>query len=199
MNLYFYGASGHAKVCIEIAEALQIPIKGCIDQDPQKTALLDYTVSTEIPSDITAIFLSIGNNKIRQQKASDFSYLQFPTLIHPQAIISPRTQIGEGTVIMAGVSMNSETKIGNHCIINTNASIDHDCVINDFVHISPNVALAGGVQVGEGTHIGIGACVIQNIVIGKNCTIGAGSVIIQNIPDGCTVVGNPGRIIKRSY
>jgi acetyltransferase EpsM len=86
--------------------------------------------------------------------------------------------------------------IGKHCIINTNSSVDHDCIIEDFVHLSPNVALAGAVLVGEGTHIGIGACIIQGIKIGKWCTIGAGSVIIRDIPDGSTVVGNPGRIIK---
>lgn len=57
-------------------------------------------------------------------------------------------------------------------------------------------ALAGNVIVGEGTHLGIGACVIQGIRIGKWCTIGAGTVIIKDIPDGATVVGNPGKIIK---
>jgi acetyltransferase EpsM len=57
-------------------------------------------------------------------------------------------------------------------------------------------ALAGNVYVGEGTHIGLRASVIQGIRIGKWCTIGAGAVIINDIPDGATVVGNPGRIIK---
>lgn len=32
--------------------------------------------------------------------------------------------------------------------------------------------------------------------IGEWCTIGAGAVIIHDVPDGATVVGNPGRIIK---
>jgi acetyltransferase EpsM len=44
--------------------------------------------------------------------------------------------------------------------------------------------------------VGIGVNVIQGITIGKWCTIGAGAVIISDVPDGCTVVGNPGRIIK---
>jgi acetyltransferase-like isoleucine patch superfamily enzyme len=83
---------------------------------------------------------------------------------------------------MSGVSINSAVSIGKHCIINTNSSIDHDCVIEDFVHISPNAALGGSV--------------IQGIRIGKWCTIGAGAAIIRDIPDGATVVGNPGKIIK---
>jgi acetyltransferase-like isoleucine patch superfamily enzyme len=32
--------------------------------------------------------------------------------------------------------------------------------------------------------------------IGENSLIGAGTVIIKDVPDGATVVGNPGRIIK---
>jgi len=52
-------------------------------------------------------------------------------------------------------------------------------------------------HMGNGSHIGIGASVIQGITIGKWCTIGAGAVIIKDIPDGATVVGNPGRIIKQ--
>lgn len=63
-------------------------------------------------------------------------------------------------------------------------------------NISPNAALAGNVTIGEGTHVGMGASIIQGIKIGKWCTIGAGAVIIQDIPDGATVVGNPGKIIK---
>ncbi|WP_449398442.1 hypothetical protein [Chryseobacterium wanjuense] len=97
---------------------------------------------------------------------------------------------------MPGVTINAIVKVGRHCIVNTNASIDHDCILEDFVHISPNVALGGNVYVGEGTHVGIGVNVIQGITIGKWCTIGAGAVIISDVPDGCTVVGNPGRIIK---
>lgn len=33
-------------------------------------------------------------------------------------------------------------------------------------------------------------------VVGEDALIGAGAVIIKDIPDGATVVGNPGRIIK---
>jgi len=198
--IYLYGASGHAKVVIEIAEQNGHTIGGLIDANPAITALLGYTVSAQLPKDDYAsnVFLiSIGNNRIRKQIAQEMASVHFEMLAHRQAAISQRATIDEGTVIMAGVSVNSEVSIGRHCIINTNASIDHDCSIADFVHISPNAALAGNVTIGEGTHIGIGACVIQGIKIGKWCTIGAGAVIIRDVPDGATVVGNPGRIIKQ--
>ncbi|MFV0224097.1 acetyltransferase [Empedobacter falsenii] len=194
--MYLFGASGHGKVIVEIAEELNETIDGFLDADVTKTNVFTYSVLHEVPQDTIEVIFSLGNNLIRKKLCEQFSNFQYKTLIHPKAIISKRAAIGEGTVVMAGVTINSEVQIGKHCIINTNASIDHDCIIEDFVHISPNAALAGNVEVGEGTHIGIGASIIQGIKIGKWCTIGAGAVIIKDIPDGATVVGNPGKIIK---
>ena len=195
MSLYLYGASGHGKVVLEIAEALKIPVEAFIDGDQTKLNLLSYPIVHHVPENVE-ITLSLGNNVTRKNIANPLSDYVFKTLIHPNAQISKRAELGAGSVVMAGVSINSCSKIGEHCIINTNAAVDHDCILEDFVHISPNAALAGSITVGEGTHIGIGASVIQGIKIGKWATIGAGAVIIRDVPDFATVVGNPGKIIK---
>ena len=47
------------------------------------------------------------------------------------------------------------------------------------------------------TTVGTGTNIIQGLHIGKNSIVGAGSVVIRDIQDNCTVVGNPGRIIKK--
>lgn len=199
-RILMYGASGHAKVICEILEAQgRIPY-GLIDDNPQVTSLLDYTVYNTLqqaavePDD--QFIISIGSNHIRKIVAQKLSEVRFTNAIHPSAVISLRSSIGEGTVVMANVSVNVHSAIGKHVILNTNCSIDHDCVVGDYVHISPNVALAGDVQVGEGTQLGIGACVKQGIRIGKWVMIGAGAVIIRDVPDYAVVVGNPGRVIK---
>lgn len=194
--MYIIGASGHGKVIAEIAESAAILIDGFLDSDPEKVEILGYPVFKSLPEN-SEIIIAVGNNHIRKQIADSCVNSTFNTLFHHSATISTRATLGEGTVVMAGATVNVHASIGMHCIINTNASVDHDCFIGDFVHLSPNVALAGNVYIGEGTHIGIGACVIQGIKIGKWCTIGAGAVIIKDIPDGCTVVGNPGRIINK--
>lgn len=195
MGIYLLGASGHGKVILEIAEALGRPVTGFIDANPALTSVYGYEVLRGVPEE-GEVFLAIGNNSTRKKLTEAYPDRNFPVLIHPRAFISTRSSLKEGTAVMAGVSINSGVQVGRHGIINTNASIDHDCTLEDFVHISPNAALAGDVQVGEGTHIGIGACVIQGITIGKWCTIGAGTVVIRDVPDGATVVGNPGRIIR---
>lgn len=197
--VYLFGASGHAKVIIETLELEQKIIGGLIDVNPAITSLSAYPVYQKLPNDFDVkkdgLIVSIGGNAIRKRIVSQLSAI-FITSIHPSANLSKWTVIGEGTVIMAGVSINADCKVGKHVILNTNCSVDHDCVIGDFVHVSPNVALAGDVSVGEGTHIGIGACVIQGIKIGKWATIGAGATLIKDVPDFAVVVGNPGKIIK---
>ena len=201
-SLYLIGASGHAKVIIDILDSKQLDVKALIDVNPAITSFLNYPVFRSL-QDAGALshdqlIISIGNNNIRKKLASEINDDAFINAIHTSAVVSRRSTIDKGTVVMSNVSINSGSVIGKHCILNTNCSVDHDCVLSDFVHISPNASLAGNVKVGEGTHIGIGACVIQNINIGQWVTIGAGAVIINDIPDYAVVVGNPGKILRIS-
>lgn len=197
-KISLYGASGHGKVIADLLKNAHCEVVAFFDDNPKDKTLLSIPVyHSSKMKDVKAeeIILSVGNNSVRK-KLSKLVEKPFAIGIHPQAILSAHYQIGEGSVLMAGVILNSDVTIGKHCILNTGCIIEHDCHIADFVHVSPGVSLAGNVSIGEGTHVGIGASVIQGIKIGKWVTIGAGSVIIKDIPDYAVVVGNPGKIIK---
>ncbi len=193
------GASGHAKVIIDILEKQDIKVDFLVDANPAIKELQSYKVILESDFNIDAIneevIVTIGSNHIRKKVAERLK-AEYGWAIHPSAILGDDVSIGQGAVIMAGAIINSSSSIGNHAIINTSCSIDHDCTLEDYVHVSPNATLCGTILVGEGTHIGAGATIIPNISIGKWVTIGAGAVIIENVPDHAVVVGNPGRIIK---
>lgn len=196
--MILYGASGHAKVIIDICNQNNEVISSILDDDKDIISLMDYPVIQfeKMNSNHDDLIISVGDNLTRKLIAKKLQ-LPFGIAIHPKTIIDKSVTIDVGTVMMAGSVINSSTKIGKHCIVNTSSSIDHDCIIEDFVHISPNVTLCGGVEIGEGSHIGAGAVIVPNIKIGKWCTIGAGSVVIENIPEGVTVVGNPAKIINK--
>ncbi|MDB5013303.1 MAG: acetyltransferase [Daejeonella sp.] len=193
--MYLYGASGHAKVILDILKDQNIPIDGLFDDNPliQELQGIEVINNKETPLDAPLI-ISIGDNELRAKLSRELN-VKFGTAIHSSAIISESSVIGHGTVVMQGCIIQAESVIGNHVIINTGASIDHENVVDDFVHISPHVTLCGNVKVGEGTHIGASAVVIPNLTIGKWCTIGAGAVVIRNVPDYSTVVGNPAKAI----
>jgi len=200
-NITLYGASGHGKVIVDVLKSASSEINIIIDDNPKTQTILGIPVipTTEVDlASLQNVIISIGNNKVRKRLSSELK-ANFASAIHPTAIISKFSKIGQGTVVMAGAKINPDCAIGEHCIINTGAVIEHDAKIGDFAHISPAAALAGNVTVGEGTHVGIGAIVIQGVTIGKWATIGAGTIIIKDIPDYAVVVGNPGKIIKYNH
>lgn len=199
-KIYIFGASGHGKVVSEIITNNHCKIEAMVDDEPKLNYFNEIPIinSTSLPvaTDNISLIIAIGNNSTRKKISSRFNEFNFFTTAHKTAFISPSASVGVGTVIMLYAIINSDATIGNHVIINTGALIEHDCTIEDFVHISPKVTLSGSVKIGVGTHVGSGAIVIPGIKIGRWCTIGAGTVVINDIPDGATVIGNPGKIIK---
>ena len=195
--MYLYGASGHAKVIIDIIKANQLELNALFDDNEQLTNLSGYPIwSPSLINEKIDLLISIGNNEIRRKIAETLP-VNFVTLAHPSAIISPTATLDSGSVVMQGAILQSDVKVGKHVIVNTAASIDHECVLADYVHVSPNSTLCGNVSVGEGTWIGAGSVILPGVTIGKWCTIGAGSVVAKDIPDFCLAVGNRCKIIKR--
>jgi len=198
-GLLIIGASGHGKVVADIALKMnKWKYIAFLDQDksiesPMGIDVIDGSENAFKYIEGYDIFVAIGNNATREKVLEELisSGTSIPVLIHPSAILGQQTEIGIGTVIMAGVVINCCTKIGKGCIINTGATIDHDNMIDDYVHISPGAHLAGTVTVGKSTWIGIGSAVINNISITGNCIIGAGAVVIKDITEPGTYVGVP--------
>ena len=198
-KLAIIGASGHGKVCADIALKMnQWQDVVFLDDDENMKPSIGLEVIGNTFKAITIknefdIFVGIGNNairkKIQQQLESDGASIV--TLLHPTSIIGAQVEIESGTVVMAGVVINACTKIGAGCIINTAASIDHDCNVQDFVHISPGVRLAGNVTVGEETWLGIGSIVSNNITITSNVQVGAGGVVVKDLIKSGTYIGVP--------
>ena len=149
--------------------------------------------------DLEAVVLGIGDNKIRASfyNLAKFLELYLPSIIHPSAIISKNTKLGEGVVIMPGVIINTGTTIGNNVCLNTGVQLDHDNYIEDHVHIYPRAVLTGCVKVGKYSYIGANASIRDHVNVGSYTFIGLGSVVTKNIPDNVIVYGNPAKIINR--
>ena len=64
--MILYGASGHAKVIIDILEALGTPSDFLVDDNPSISSLLGYEVRRDFGTYESAI-VSIGNSHIRRQ------------------------------------------------------------------------------------------------------------------------------------
>ena len=195
-RLIIVGASGHGKVIADIAVCNGYSDIVFLDDNETVSECAGFPVvgkTAEILRLDGDKIVAIGNPFVRERIQKKIHPV---TLVHPNATISRRVTLGAGTVVMAGVIINSDAVIGNGCIINTGASVDHDCRAADYVHISVGAHVAGTCRIGEHTWIGAGATVSNNISICNDCMIGAGSVVVRNIAESGTYVGCPAKRIK---
>lgn len=108
---------------------------------------------------------------------------------------------------LTGIEIHPGAKIGRRFFIDHGMGV----VIGETTEIGDDVLLYQGVTLGGtgkekgkrhptiGNHvvIGSGAKVLGNITIGDHVKIGAGSVVVKSVPDHSTVVGVPGRVVRR--
>ncbi|MBE5936132.1 MAG: serine O-acetyltransferase [Lachnospiraceae bacterium] len=87
----------------------------------------------------------------------------------------------------------------------------HGVVIGETAIIGDNVTLYQGVTLGgtgkehgkrhptleDNVMVSAGAKVLGSFTVGANSKIGAGSVVLAEVPPNSTVVGVPGRVVKR--
>lgn len=198
-RLLIVGASGHGKVVADIAKFCGYTEIVFLDNNPELKECAGYpvlgpdTMTNELEGDV---FVAVGNSGVRRKLMNRDVGRIFPVLIHPSAVLAKGTEIGIGTVIMAGAVINPGVKIGKGVIINTCSSVDHDCEVGDYSHISVGAHLGGTVNVRQATWIGAGATVSNNVNICSNVIIGAGAVVINDIEEEGTYIGVPAKIMS---
>ncbi len=196
------GAGGHAKVVAEAAQLSGWQIVGVLD-DALGKSIYDFPylglVSDAKTTQNTYFVIAMGANYAREKiKTQLGNRVNWATIVHPRAIVSPKVKIGAGTVIFAGAIVQPDTVIGEHVILNTGSRVDHDNTIADFAHVAPNAVLTGGVELEEGVFVGAGAIVTPGVKLKKWCTLGAGAVAIRGeYLENQIYVGNPARKLLR--
>jgi serine O-acetyltransferase len=109
--------------------------------------------------------------------------------------------------VLTGADIHPGATIGKGFFIDhaTGVVIGETSIIGENVNIFQGVSLAGvsaekgkrHPTIGNNVTIGAHAVVLGNIHIGDNTRIGAGSVVNKDVPPDSTVVGIPGKVVKR--
>lgn len=107
-----------------------------------------------------------------------------------------------------GIEIHPGAKIGKGLFIDHG----HGVIIGETAVVGDNVTLYQGVTLGgtgkehgkrhptlgNNVMVSAGAKVLGSFTIGENSKIGAGSVVLEEVPPNSTVVGVPGRVVKRN-
>jgi sugar O-acyltransferase (sialic acid O-acetyltransferase NeuD family) len=138
--------------------------------------------------------IAIGSPKIRRELATMLDgRVQFPTLVHPAAIVGPHCALGAGTIICPGTIVTTNVRFGRHVIINLGCSIGHDVTMGDHVTLSPHVSVSGGASLGDEVFVGSNASFVPRVKVGARSVVGAGSLVLRPVPEGVTVFGLPAK------
>lgn len=115
--------------------------------------------------------------------------------------------VSQRAVRKTGIEIHPGAQIGKGFFIDhgNGVIIGETTIIGDNVTLYQGVTLGGTGKeqgkrhptLGNNIMVGAGAKVLGSCIIGDNCKIGAGSVVLSDVPPGSTVVGVPGRVVKR--
>ena len=103
--------------------------------------------------------------------------------IHPGAIIGRRFFIDHGM----GVVIGETSEIGDDCMIYHGVTLGGTSWDKEKRH--PTLK--------DGVIIGAGAKILGPVTLGKNVRVGSNSVVVRSIDDNETVVGIPGRVVRK--
>ncbi|NOY71788.1 MAG: serine O-acetyltransferase [Gammaproteobacteria bacterium] len=103
--------------------------------------------------------------------------------IHPGAVIGCRFFIDHGM----GVVIGETAEIGNDCTLYHGVTLGGTSWDKGKRHPT----------LGHNVIVGAGAKVLGPLSVGEGARIGSNSVVMKNVPAGTTVVGIPGRVVRK--
>lgn len=116
--------------------------------------------------------------------------------------------VSQRGVRKTGIEIHPGAQIGKGFFIDhgNGVIIGETTIVGDNVTLYQGVTLGGTGKeqgkrhptIGDNVMISAGAKVLGSFKIGNNSKIGAGSVVLDEVPPNSTVVGVPGRVVKRN-
>jgi sugar O-acyltransferase (sialic acid O-acetyltransferase NeuD family) len=152
---------------------------------------------SEFTADDYKVIVAIADPHKRKKMVESLpSTTQYTSIIHPRAVISKWVEIGEGSIITAGVILTCNIKIGQHAHINLNSTIGHDCTIGNYFTCAPATNISGNCHLGNCVYFGTKSSIKEGVSVCDNVTVGMGGVVTKNIDKKGVYIGSPVTFMK---
>lgn len=168
----------------------------------------------QIRSDIQAVFENDPAARSRFEVIFTYSGLhaiwahRIAHWLYRRSWFTPARIISQFSRFMTGIEIHPGATIGQRLFIDHGMGvvIGETCEIGDDVVIYQGVTLGGTGKekgkrhptIGNNVVIGSGAKVLGSFRVGDYSSIGSNAVVLREVPTNSTVVGNPGRVVKRN-
>ena len=118
---------------------------------------------------------------------------RYATVRHPSVELPDGCTVGEGSILLANVTLTADVRVGCHVVAMPAVTLTHDDVVHDFATLCAGVSLGGEVTVGEAAYLGMNSSVRERTTVGRGAMLGMGAVLLRTCPDHETWVGVPAR------
>ena len=172
---------------VSISLLFKKEIKATFERDPAATSFLEVLLTY---SGLHAIICYRINHRLLKMGIPFFPrFFSQIVKLFTGIEIHPGATIGEGLFIDHGMGV----------------VIGETTIIGESVTLFQGVTLGGTGKergkrhptIGNKVVVGAGAKILGNITVGDNVQVGANAVVIDNVPSNATVVGVPGRVVRK--
>jgi UDP-perosamine 4-acetyltransferase len=198
-RLLILGAGAHGRAVADLAAECGWTVAGFTDRKPGPRVLGgdEDLAALAREGKIDAAVVGVGNIALGR-RAELFSLIRAagvaaPALVHPRAVVSRSSSIGDGATIFPGGVIGAHVVVGENAVVYSGTVIEHDGRIGSHAYLSPGVILPGHVTIEAGAFVGAGAVLIPGVTVGKDAVVGAGALVLADVAAGVTVMGSPAR------
>lgn len=148
--------------------------------------------------------------------------LRSHTVVYRGVVAGARLRTGHGTLVRDDTSIGDDVSIGSHSVLehhvrvgdgvrlHSGCFVPEYSILEDGCWLGPGVIVTNarfpnqpetkdhleGVTISAGAVVGAGAVLLPGVTLGRGCLVGAGAVVVDDVDAGCTVVGNPARVVR---
>jgi sugar O-acyltransferase (sialic acid O-acetyltransferase NeuD family) len=161
-----------------------LPVLGPIDRAREPGGVV-FVVATGRPDQYTSRHAIVQRLGLPEDR--------FARVVHPAASLAGDTELGCGSVVLAGVVATAGVRIGAHVALMPHVVLTHDVEVDAFATVASSAALAGGTRVGRGAYLGAATLVRQGVAVGDWAMTGMGALVLTDVPAGRLWFGAPAR------